>query len=217
MKQTPHLQETFYVYAMKEADFLWNPLKIWDRLKTLSTGGWQDEWAVFWERKSLSSCAGFRQVIRENVQNPIRKKKTGIEPGDVTAVRKQPSARSFYIPPILAGNIAQKVSLPKKLFPLLCSCVQAVLQQSSIKLSLHNLPTFFFFWFDGLFPSLSPLVFKCQSCFFTSYLSFPFASLFIVSRHYRTSPSLRSTVRVSFRLFDPPPLFFSFLTAFLSS
>lgn len=67
-----------------------------------------------------------------------------MEPRDVTTVRKQRSAWSFYIPPILAGNVAQKVSLPKKLFPLLCSCVQAVLQQSSIKLSLHNLPTFFF-------------------------------------------------------------------------
>lgn len=46
-----------------------------------------------------------------------------------------------------------------------------------------HLPFFFGLMACYSFPSLSPLVFKCQSRFFTSYLSFPFASLFIVSRH----------------------------------
>lgn len=121
------------------------------------------------------------------MQKKKKKKKTEIEPRDVTTVRKQRSARSFYIPPILAGNVAQKVSLPKKLFPLfvfLCTgSPPAVINKTFPAQPSHLL--LFSFWFDGLlfFPSLSPLVFKCQSRFFTSYLSFPFASLFIVSRH----------------------------------
>lgn len=65
------------------------------------------------------------------------------------------------------------------------------------------------------FPHSLPCL-KCQTYFFTSYLSFPFGSLLLSSAISFSLP-LHSTVRFSFRLFDPhsplfsPPFSVSFL------
>lgn len=138
------------------------------------------------ELKSPSSSAGFVR-LSERTCKPLYTKK---EEDRNQTQRRDHSEKTALSMVILHPSHFSRKRCPKSLsaketfppFVFLCTgSPPAVINKTFPAQPSHLL----FFWFDGLlfFPSFSPLVFKCQSCFVTSYLSFPFASLFIVSRY----------------------------------